>query len=393
MIKPFHTSYYIKNNKVRSLILTVLMSFIFVCYLGGLYISSRFYENLNTIGVYKHFAVVTADAEQEGAEQEGAPWQTEFIRHALSVPGVGAAMESGYYADPERGGGKSGIKGQQKLLFTSLIGVPGGIPMPVFHASEDFTAFNGTVGLLKPDYVLEDGCLVMSDLFRRNFGIETGGNIEAGGDMAIGLGRSVKLAATFDANSYASFRVDSSHMRDSVLLLRERLDDKEAAIRGFDSAIALLKQEYPDLQFIDYQYQNDYINSISTTFRAIIIPVSIIVAMVLAITINAILIGEYASRKFEFSIYRATGFSKREVSLKIMKETAAINLLGLLLGAVAVTLLIFILNETVLFDRGLHLPYFCSEAVVGTALCEVAVFIPIVIFQVNRIRKHDVTDY
>ena len=393
MIQPIHAAYYMKNNRFRVFILILLMSMISICYLGGLYLSSPFYENLNTIEVYRNFVIVSMGY---GQAQEAEHEYMAFMDRVLGSPiaGIGRAIQVSYFSDDEKKiGGYQGIKDAQKISFHTLIGIPVGIPMPVFHTSTDFSAFNEAVGLLPAGFILDDGDLVMSDLLRRNRGLEVGDNVESDGEMVTGFKRGVLLAETYDAKGYTSFRVDSAHAPDSVLLLRDTLLDRETSVENMDSAVARMKHDYPSLQFFDYNYQYDYIKSISTDFWAVIVPVCIIVALVLAITINAILIGEYANRKFEFSIYRATGFSRLEISVKIIKEIVMINLLGLGLGAIMVTLSIFVLNETVLYDNGMRLSYCCDESVIASILCEMAVIIPIIIFQVNRINKHDVTEF
>ena len=398
MIKPIHALYYMRNNKVRVFILILLMSLVSICYVGGLYISSPFYENLNTIDVYRNFVVVSQGAGQAyhwENDPEYDPEYTAFLDRVLAgpIPGIGQAMQIHYFADDGKTGGFQGAGIPRKILFHTLIGIPMGIPMPAFRASEDFSAFNNIVGLLPPDFVLDDGDMVMSDLLRRNRGLEVGAFVENDGEMVTGLRRGIRLAETYEAKGYTSFLVDAGQKPDSVLLLREALADRETSERQLNTAVDRLKQEYPGLQFFDYPYQYDYINNISTAFWAVIVPVCIIVALVLAITINAILIGEYANRKFEFSIYRATGFSKWEISFKIVKEILWMNLLGLCWGALMAALLIFVLDDAILFDQGIHLSYYCLESVYGSILCEVAVIVPIILFQVHRIKKHDVTDY
>lgn len=392
MIKPIHALYYLLNNRSRVFILIALMSLISICYLGGLYISSPYYENLKTIDIYQDFTIVSKGT---GLDKQDC---LEFLKNVSSESnfGIGRVMLVSYFADQKNTGGIRDINARQKISFTRLIGLPGGISMPIFYNSNNFSVFKNTVGLfIDPsiDWQLANGEMAMSDLLKRNLGLEKGAIIDNDGELITGFKQSSTLAQTYKSNGYTSFRIDSAHTPDSVLLLRENTPDKEKSREDFNAAVMQLKQEYPDLQFIDYEYQKNIINDVLAVYYAIIIVVALIVALILAIMINAILIGEYANRKLEFSIYKATGFSRWEITFKVIKETILINLLGLALGAVMVLLMIFVLNETVLFAKGLQLSYFCPESLIGTLICETVVIIPIIAFQANRIKKHDVTNF
>ncbi|MCL1872601.1 MAG: ABC transporter permease [Clostridiales bacterium] len=392
MIKPIHALYYLLNNRSRVFILIALMSLISICYLGGLYISSPYYENLKTIDIYQDFTIVSKGT---GLDKQDC---LEFLKNVSSESnfGIGRVMLVSYFADQKNTGGIRDINARQKISFTRLIGLPGGISMPIFYNSNNFSVFKNTVGLfIDPsiDWQLANGEMAMSDLLKRNLGLEKGAVIDNDGELITGFKQSSTLAQTYKSNGYTSFRIDSAHTPDSVLLLRENTPDKEKSREDFNAAVMQLKQEYPDLQFIDYEYQKNIINDVLAVYYAIIIVVALIVALILAIMINAILIGEYANRKLEFSIYKATGFSRWEITFKVIKETILINLLGLALGAVMVLLMIFVLNETVLFAKGLQLSYFCPESLIGTLICETVVIIPIIAFQANRIKKHDVTNF
>ncbi|MDR2711849.1 MAG: ABC transporter permease [Clostridiales bacterium] len=392
MIKPIHALYYLLNNRSRVFILIALMSLISICYLGGLYISSPYYENLKTIDIYQDFTIVSKGI---GLDKQDC---LEFLKNVSSESnfGIGRVMLVSYFADQENTSGIRDINARQKISFTRLIGLPGGISMPIFYNSNNFSAFKNTAGLFidsSTDWQLANGEMAMSDLLKRNLGLEKGAIIDNDGELITGFKQSSTLAQTYKSNGYTSFRIDSAHTPDSVLLLRENTPDKEKSREDFNAAVMQLKQEYPDLQFIDYEYQKNIINDVLAVYYAIIIVVALIVALILAIMINAILIGEYANRKLEFSIYKATGFSRWEITFKVIKETILINLLGLALGAVMVLLMIFVLNETVLFAKGLQLSYFCPESLIGTLICETVVIIPIIVFQANRIKKHDVTNF
>ena len=372
------------------------MSMISLCYFGGLYFNNPYYETFNTIQIYRNFALVGI-----GPEKNEALLECIHDMAQESDSGIGYVLNVGYFHDMNLRNYVSlqNLANTQGVIYKSLIGVSGCIPTPVFLTSEDFITFNKVIGIMPQDFVLNDAEIIMSDILKRNVNMEIGDMVDNDGNKVIGFKQKSRLAGTYDSAGYTSFRVDSKHFPDSVMLIRKlSVDnetdlDKEVSITRFNDDMARLKQQYPDLIFIDANYHTRNIARAYSVYRTITVAVSFVVALVLAITINATLIGEYDNRRFEFNYYNAVGLSFREIAMKIAKEILLINLVGLMLGIIVVFLITFVLNETILYNNGIHMAYYCTDSVLGAGLCEVGVVVPVIAFQINRIGTQDVTDW
>jgi ABC-type antimicrobial peptide transport system permease subunit len=209
----------------------------------------------------------------------------------------------------------------------------------------------------------------------------------------VGFNQSCELIGTYDSKGYSSFRVDSTYTPDSLLLLREAIYDKSVSINNFNHAITQLKERFPSIQIIDYQYRRDYIYGIFGMSLIFLFGISLMVAIVLTVKINATFAGEYENRTFEFSLYKAIGFSTKEIVAKIIREIILINALGLMLGIALSLSIVFILNEFVLNSLGMALDFFCAEAVISSFLCEIIILTTVISFQVAGIKKCDITQF
>ena len=85
--------------------------------------------------------------------------------------------------------------------------------------------------------------------------------------------------------------------------------------------------------------------------------IDILIAIVLAVTINSVVTGQYLKRTYEFGIYKALGRSSKEVKGKVAAEVLSMNLISSLIGFAAVFLFTYLMNEIVYKPKGLHLLY------------------------------------
>lgn len=388
MLRPFDARYYISKNRLRTIVLIILISMIAICYVGGLYIASPFYEELNTIDVYKNFAVVIL--KKYGSVREYTELSA-FVADKTS--GIGQHIPVRYYTEAENISSAQFYITNQYMFFKTLIGVPGGAPMPVFLNPEDFATFNDLIKLMPEGTILDDGKLVMSEIFRINMNLEIGDIVENDYEMVVGFNQSCELADTYIAKGYTYFRVDSTYTADSVMLLRENIYDTAVSIDNFNRALKQVKERFPSFQIIDYQQRKEIVYEKFSAFRTILFIISLVVALVLAVTINAIFAGEYEKRKFEFSLYKAIGFSLREITVKVIKEIFMIQSMGVMLGILLALITVFCLNRFVLPNQGLKLAYYSIEAVIGTLLCAMIILITLISVQIIRVKKCDVTNF
>ena len=120
--------------------------------------------------------------------------------------------------------------------------------------------------------------------------------------------------------------------------------------------------------------------------------VILIVAVVFAVTVNATFAAMYDKRKYEFSIYKALGFSKGRIFRKVLGELLAMDGLGLLAGGVVCFVAVKVLNE-ILWEQGQHFIRPSIMGILGTIVCNVAIIVPVLMSNMRRVKKYDVTVY
>ena len=117
-----------------------------------------------------------------------------------------------------------------------------------------------------------------------------------------------------------------------------------------------------------------------------------IVAVVFAITLNATFAAMYEKRKYEFSIYKAIGFSKFKLFKKVLSELVVMDGIGLIAGGVLCFVSVQVLNE-LLWSQGMKFIRPSVLGIVGTLVCNVAIICPVVLNNMRRIKRYDVTQY
>ncbi len=116
----------------------------------------------------------------------------------------------------------------------------------------------------------------------------------------------------------------------------------------------------------------------------------VIVAVVFAVTVNATFAAMYDKRKYEFSVYKALGISKGKMFGKVLGELVTMDGIALVFGAILCFVTIKVLNE-ILWEQGLYFIRPSVMGILGTVFCNIAIIIPVVLANMRRIKKYDVT--
>jgi ABC-type antimicrobial peptide transport system permease subunit len=115
--------------------------------------------------------------------------------------------------------------------------------------------------------------------------------------------------------------------------------------------------------------------------------------LVLSVTIHATFVGAYDKRKYEFSLYKALGYSNQQCLRKIAKEILYINLCRLILGSIILLLTVYFLNEFFLNTKGIPLLHFKLDALLATLLCDGIIIFPILLTRLRQLKKYNITEY
>ena len=82
-----------------------------------------------------------------------------------------------------------------------------------------------------------------------------------------------------------------------------------------------LYDKYPNMTFKSHERLVNDVKDIFEMFYLIYYAICFIVTLVIAVTLNAIFVGAYNKRKFEFSVYKAIGFQKRNKQENYIRNT------------------------------------------------------------------------
>lgn len=154
-----------------------------------------------------------------------------------------------------------------------------------------------------------------------------------------------------------------------------------------------LYDKYPNMTFKSHERLVNDVKDIFEMFYLIYYAICFVVTLVIAVTLNAIFVGAYNKRKFEFSVYKAIGFSKKEINKKIISEILLINFIGLISAAILTVLSLLIINVIILYPQGMWMNYFHKTSMIVAMLCDIAIIVPVIFFRLRKIKKYDVTEY
>ena len=128
-------------------------------------------------------------------------------------------------------------------------------------------------------------------------------------------------------------------------------------------------------------------------FYVIFYAVDILIAIVLAVTINSVITGQYLKRTYEFGIYRALGRSGKDIKRKVAAEILTMNGIACIAGFAAIFLFTYMINELFYVQKGQHLLFFSKTGLAGFLLCDVLAVVPVILSKGRLMSKADVTEF
>ncbi len=373
-MKSFDALYYIKENKKRSLALIILIATVCICYLGGLYITAPSDNLLSSIEINKNYFVVYSTYNDENGKQI-----QEVHAEVKNLKSTGAYVDTNL----------SGL-----ITINNIMNINLDFNPMYFKNSEDFSIFNHLLELMPTNFLLADGEILISDQLSKNLGLSVGDTLFMNNKSVDYLERDYVVAGISNNIGFTAYIVDSQkHFGSSFLVIRNAAEDIQAAQTMLAKDSSMLKTKFPAVIINDYETIHKDITDSFEAFNYIYYAIIVMLALVLSITIHATFVGAYEKRKYEFSLYKALGYSNQQCLLKIAKEILFINLCGLVLGSILLLLTVYFLNEFLLNASGIPLPYFKLEALLATLLCDGIIILPILFTRLRQLKKYNITEY
>lgn len=379
-MRPFAPFFYIKSNRARSVVLALMLGFTAVCFLAGMYIEHQ--EAVYALSYDKPSDYILIYSGSSSME----------IREEL----VDFSENCEDYA-PDKADTIMGV-GYMNISYKTIMGYDNSTGAFMFRREEDFEEYNRVMTDIPDDIVLNDGEIILSQTLANNWGVKEGDVLESSDDWdKAWFYTPVTVKAVVDIPGIALYGVSEEYSGDTVMFLRSEPDTTEGydneTINGIlEDTAAKIRADYPHLIVqTNYSWMSE-IRSQLFMFTYILIAISVIIGLVLAVTVNAAFSAAYEKRKYEFSIYKAIGFSKGQVFGKVAGEVLLLDLMGLTAGGLTCLAVILIVNY-ILGPQGIYFFKVSVNGILATIGCNLMVVIPVILLNMKRVRGYDVTVY
>lgn len=365
-MRPLSPLYYIFENKRKTFCLIFLMFLEFPVYLGGLYVTNPddnfLYEKKNFSE--KYIEVVFVNPQDEITLEENRQRYLIF-RNMLQND------EKLNFTD---------VKINEYVDWNTIMSFTESTALMVFPSVEDFERHCANMGIKCDTSEIKELSLILTRRFADNIGAAPGDS-----DIFPDLAENYSLDAVTDEEGYLAYAIGTERLSNRVLVYTNKTNR-----RMIMEKIQKCIQESGVQVIVNSVSDND---AADESFKMVFTFLLISVSVILAVTINAVFIGVYQRRNFEFAVYRAVGLKKSTIVIKIISEIVCMQIMALVFGGMLFFTALYLFNNLVLYPKGLYLRYFDPVALKSIAAVIVLIYVPLIISRVWQVKKAEVMDY
>ncbi len=379
-MSPFAPVSYIRRNRARSAVLALMLGFTAVCFLAGMYI--------------EHQQAVFELSYDKPSDYLLVYSNSNSMEIVNELRDFGEVCED--YA-PDKADTVIGVNNLY-FSYNTIMGYDNSTGSIMFRKEEDFEEFNRVMTDVPDEVVLRDGEIMLSQTLADNWGVKEGDVLEYSDDWDKAyFADPVTVKTIVDIPGMVLYGVSSEVNGDTVMFLRSEPDtvsgyDRQTVNDVLEDAGAKISADYPHIQIqTNYSWLNEIKDQLSM-FKYILFAIAFIIGLVLAVTVNAAFSAAYEKRKYEFSIYKAIGFSKSQIFGKVAGEVLLLDLIGLITGGLICLLVILTVNY-ILGPQGIYFFKVSVTGILSTIGCNLMVVVPTILLNLKRVRKYDVTVY
>lgn len=368
-MNPFSPLKFIKQNKLRCILLMVMLVLSAVIYVGGLYVTGP--ESTVDFAVEQQRSIVPV---LDGSVVTGN--ESRFDEFIEEVTADGSC-------DYIYRGNTGGVFSWNTVMDFSC-----GYFSMTFATVDDFKKHCEHFGIEVDYSKIREGSIVMSELLASNLGLSVGDKLDESSDsenMEIYEGYSFTVDYLTKEDGYPAYFITGNENPSSAYIYGKTVSDD-----ALWNKVAATAVKYNCL--VDFRIA-DTVDEEFSSFYFIYGFVVILVSIILAITINTAFSGMYQKRNFELAVYRAIGISKKKIFRKLVLELLLIDAIALFVGAAAVLLFLYLFNNLVLYPEGLYLNYFHPFALAAVVICNLLSILPLALFRIRQINKADICEY
>lgn len=368
-MRPLSPVYYIKENKARCLALIFMLFLGYAAYLGGIYVTNPADNWVLPIKYYNEEFVQAYPKNDNSGEADIADKFKQF--------------EQKLKQDAELDVIKLGVFSSSLNWETIMTFETGTFYFP-FLTVDDFKNYCEHVGISCDFDKLKNGSMIMSEKFAKNKGLKIGDVVDT--DYDINIYDTYTLDALTNEDGYTLYFIDDRDENLNILIFSNGMDHEKITNR-----ISELSKEM-GITVVQPSLEEE-IGEQFTPFYRIYYFILILVAIILAVTINATFVGMYQQRKPEFAVYKAIGISKKKVVGKIAGELLCMDVVAMVLGGAIFFTGLYLFNHLVLYPVGKYLNYFHPIAFIGLLVCNIMVIVPLIVTRSRQMLKADICDY
>lgn len=372
-MRPFSSMMYLLRNIKRSTAIMLVLSLVTVCFLAGMYINSPLYTALIELERPNAYLMVKS----KSGNNDLLDKYYEFVDHADDYKNSEIDTIINVY--------ESGFEYTSSMTFnmqsTSIF----------FESNDDLQLYRTRTDAYPEDFELKEGEAVVSEMLAKNWGVKVGDVLDEDFDNLWISGAPLKIAHISKGEGIFFYAVDPNYSNNSTLmyLRSEGVSDEEAS-RAINELTSKIRNDHPEVSFIQREeYSREFKDSLSFMVFILYFIVAL-VSLVIAITINALFAAAYDKRKYEFSVYKALGFSNLKIFGKVAGEVLIINAAALVVGGICCSIALMML-QSVLEPKGMGFVRFSPEGMLAMIISDLLVVIPVILFNWKRVRKYDVT--
>ncbi len=372
-MRPFSSMMYLLRNIKRSTAIMLVLSLVTVCFLAGMYINSPLYTALIELERPNAYLMVKS----KSGNNDLLDKYHEFVDHADDYKNSEIDTIINVY--------ESGFEYTSSMTFnmqsTSIF----------FESNDDLQLYRTRTDAYPEDFELKEGEAVVSEMLAKNWGVKVGDVLDEDFDNLWISGAPLKIAHISKGEGIFFYAVDPNYSNNSTLmyLRSEGVSDEEAS-RAINELTSKIRNDHPEVSFIQREeYSREFKDSLSFMVFILYFIVAL-VSLVIAITINALFAAAYDKRKYEFSVYKALGFSNLKIFGKVAVEVLIINAAALVVGGICCSIALMML-QSVLEPKGMGFVRFSPEGMLAMIISDLLVVIPVILFNWKRVRKYDVT--
>ncbi len=361
-MNPLSSLYYIFHDSRKTIGLVILMILELTIYLGTLIFMNCF-ENTYDISGNTYFAVFNQNADYASVESFNK------LRDRIAMDD---RMD---YIECNRKG---------KYSWNTIFNNVSEKNFIVFSSVENFEKYCSKEDICCDTSVLKDGSVIMSSFLADNKGVSVGDTIDE--KVFSGMKGSFSFDLAIEEKSYKAYIIDYSIENEMLMIYPS--DEKEKDIGNI--AKDYIDKDENGITFADSMDSWDDISYYSCIIFAVDM---VFYSVILSIMINAVFVGSYQTRSFEFALYKAVGIRKRRIVGKIISEIVCIQLLALILGGMILFVFLYLFNNLVLYPKGKYISYCNRDAVYFLRTVILMVNIPLIISRSIQVKHVKIRNF